>query len=291
MASKIRVALAQMAPKMGDVERNFSKVFKFLSLAKEQKADLIIYPELATAGYLSQGIFLDVPEKEQILLNRLVEETKDIHAVLGMVEEDRLGILHNAALVVGGGRIVEGNAGGVKQTAYRKCYLPTYGMFEEHRWFAPGCRVPVFNLNIKDVGPVTLGVVICEDYWHPLPVRIAAMRGSQLTAVISASPKTLDKPQVVDALLVTRAVENATYLAFVNAAGSEDMVNFWGGSRIVSPEGRTLVQAKTGEEDFVVGEVDLYRGRKLTQRSPMLREERLEMVQDYLKAFEESRRD
>lgn len=287
MRTKINAALAQIAPRMGDVKGNFSKVIENVRRAKREGVDVVVFPELATAGYLSQGTFLEAPEQGGPYFRRLLGETRNLHVILGFVEETELGILHNSAVVLGGGRVIEGKAGHLKPKSYKKCYPPTYGMFEELRWFAPGSNVPVFDLNIAGVGRVGTGVIICEDFWQPLPARIAAMRGAEFITAIAASPKTLSKPQVVDALLKTRAIENSTYVIFVNAAGSQDMVNFWGGSCIISPEGDVLVRAKMREEDFVVGEIDLYKMRKIRQLNPMLRDERRELIEDYYQAFKE----
>lgn len=289
MRTKLRVALAQIAPKMGDTEGNFAKVFENVEKARAAGADAVVFPELATSGYLSQGIFLDTAEREATYLGKLVKTTRDIYVVLGIVEETEYGTLYNSAIMLGHGRVLVGEAGEIKQACYRKCYLPTYGMFEEHRWFAPGERVPTFVLNVPDIGRVRAGVVICEDFWHPLPVAAACLRGAPFVCAISSSPKTLRKPDIVDSLIVTRAVENCTYIVFVNSAGSQDMVNFWGGSKIVSPEGDILCKAKEWDEDFVVGELDLFKQKKIRQLNPMLRDERREVIEDYLSAYQEMR--
>jgi predicted amidohydrolase len=274
---------------MGDIEYNFGKVFKSIDMAKEKDADIVVFPELSTAGYLSQGIFLEAPEREQPYLSKLLEVSMGIHVVLGFVEETELGILHNSAIIVGDGSIIMGKAGGALQRCYRKCYLPTYGMFEETRWFDPGDRVPTFQIKLPSKGIVTTAIVICEDFWQPLPIRIACMRGAQFVNAISASPKTLKKPSQVDALLKARAIENATYVVFVNQVGSQDMVNFWGGSKIVGPDGSVLVEASEMQEDLVVGDLDLYALRKFREVNPMLRNEREQMIRDYLAAYKEMR--
>lgn len=285
----IRIALAQIAPKMGDIEGNFSKVFSFVERAKKGGADLVVFPELATAGYLSQGLFLETPEKEESHLDTLLQISTGIYSILGIVEESDMGILYNSAIVVGRGRLSKGYAGDYQTKSYRKCYLPTYGMFEERRWFSPGERVPVFPIKIDGVGVLKVGLAICEDFWHPLPSRIAALRGADVLFFLSSSPKTLSKPHIVDALITTRAVENTTYIGFVNSAGSQDMVNFWGGSKLISPEGEVLAKGRLRYEDLVFGEIDLYRLRKVRQTNPMLRDERREMLEDYLRAYQEMR--
>ena len=285
---RIRVALAQIAPKMGDVDANFQKIYSFTEAAVKNAADVIVFPDLATAGYLSQGIFFDVAEKSNPNQKKLAELAKDINVVLGLVEEDPMGTLYNAAMIVSNGDVIKANWLGKKVSSYRKLYLPTYGMFEESRWFAPGSGVPVYDLSSK-TGSFKAGVVICEDYWQPLSARIAATRGAQVVFAIASSPKTLQKPKMTHSLLVARAIENALYVVFVNQVGSQDMVNFWGGSEVIDFEGNSIASAPLREESLVVADLDLYKERKFREINPMLKEEREEVIKDYEAAFKEMR--
>ena len=288
-AESVKIALAQIAPKMGDVKTNFEKIMDYTKRASAAGADVVVFPELATAGYLSQGIFFDVAEKLSASLKALADLAQGINVVLGLVEEDEMGNLYNSAMILRDGEVVKGMWQGRKVSSYRKLYLPTYGMFEESRWFASGSGVPVYELSSSE-GTFKGAVVICEDYWQPLTVRIAALRGAQVVFAIAGSPKTLQKPKMTHSLLVARAIENTSYVAFVNPAGSQDMVNFWGGSEIIDFEGNTLVSAPLREEALVFGTVDLYMERKYREVNPMLREEREEVIRDYEIAFEEMRR-
>jgi predicted amidohydrolase len=287
MSDTVRVAVAQIAPKMGDVEGNVGKILEGIERARRSQAHLVLFPELSTAGYLSQGLFLEAAERERGLLSRLLEACRGIYAVFGIVEDTEMGVLYNSALVLGEGRIIEGEWSSSTTRSYRKCYLPTYGMFEEKRWFAPGHGVPVFPVKPAGVRPFKLGVLICEDLWQPLPARIAAMRGASVVAILASSPKTLDKPRVVDALLKARAIENTVYAIYVNAAGSQDLVTFWGGSKVVGPNGEVLAEGRLNEEDFFLAELDLYRLRKFRETHPYLRDERMEMIEDYMNAYRE----
>jgi predicted amidohydrolase len=284
----IRVALAQMKPRIGDLEGNVRRILEFIDEAKQKRADLVAFPELATAGYLSQGLFLEVAEAWAKWFTRLLEASRGITVVVGTVEEDHRGFLYNSALVLDDGRLAEGELDrGRKVTSYRKCYLPTYGMFEEARWFAPGKHVPVFNLRRGDRS-WRMAVIICEDLWQPLPSRIAALRGAQLICAIASSPKTFQKPEIVEALLRARAIENTVYMAYVNAVGSQDMVNFWGGSSVVDGEGKVIARAGLREQELLVADLDLYALKKLRELNPYLREERRELIEDYMRAYEEA---
>jgi predicted amidohydrolase len=113
------------------------------------------------------------------------------------------------------------------------------------------------------------------------------MRGASVVAILASSPKTLDKPRVVDALLRARAIENTVYAIYVNAAGSQDLVTFWGGSKVVGPNGEVLAEGRLNEEDFFLAELDLYRLRKFRETHPYLRDERMEMIEDYMNAYRE----
>jgi len=287
-AERIRVAVGQMAPKMGDVRGNFAKLMNMTRAAVDSKADIVVFPELATAGYLSQAIFYDVAEKSSQYLQELAEEAKGISVVLGLVEEDRSGTLYNSAMVLRDGQAASGIWKGKQVKSYRKLYLPTYGMFEESRWFAPGSGVPVYDLDTEH-GSFRAGIIICEDYWQPLPARIAAARGADIILAIAGSPKSFGKPAMTHALLTARAIENSTYVAFSNQAGSQDMVNFWGGSEVIDYKGVVVASAPLREENLLIAEVDLYKQRKYREINPIVREEREEVIRDYDEAFKEMR--
>jgi predicted amidohydrolase len=158
-------------------------------------------------------------------------------------------------------------------------YLPTHSVFEEKRYFRPGYEVAAFQ---TDLG--TIGLSICYDVFFPEVFRLTRLKGAQLIVCISASPAV--RRNYFEILTSARALENTAYLAYVNLAGVEDGLQFWGGSRLVSPTGDVLAKARYDEEDFVVCEVDYGDLRTAETFIPTLRDLRPELF-DKLKEYSE----
>ncbi len=163
---------------------------------------------------------------------------------------------------------------------YRKMYLPTHSVFEEKRYFRPGYQSATFK---TDVG--TIGLSICYDVFFPEVFRLTRLQGAQLMVCISASPAV--RRSYFELLTASRALENTAYLAYVNLAGVEDGLQFWGGSRLVSPTGDVVAKAKYDEEDFVVCDVDYGDLRTAETFIPTLRDLRPELYEK-LKEYSES---
>ena len=191
-------------------------------------ADLVIFPELGLTGYLLKDL---VPEVAMSLddkrLNPLLDLSRQVDIVTGMVLKSDDFRYYNAAVYMTGGEVTH---------VHRKVYLPTYGMFDEQRYFAAGDRVRSF-----DVAGVRAGVLVCEDMWHLSTAYLLFVQGVSLLLCISASPgrgvlANADAdvaPGSVGSwndLLRTVAEYTTSYVAYCNRLGYEDGVNFWGGS-------------------------------------------------------------
>ncbi len=164
------------------------------------------------------------------------------HIVFGMPEESKVrGVIHNTAVLVGPKGLIG---------KYRKIYLPTHSVFEERRYYRPGQEAPVFNTSLGKIG-----LTICYDLYFPELTRLMALEGAQLIICISASPGV--RRRFFQGFTLSRAMENALYLAYVNRVGVEDGNQFWGGSRVIAPSGSILVQCKYDEEDYQPCKVDL----------------------------------
>ena len=187
------------------------------------------------------------------------------------LSENTQATLHNTAVLVSPKGIVG---------KYRKMYLPTHSVFEEKRYFRPGYQPAVFSTNLGKIG-----LIICYDIFFPEVTRLARLEGAQLIVCISASPGV--RRSFFEVLTTARAMENTAYLAFVNLAGIEDGLQFWGGSRLLAPNGRILCQAKYDEEDFVVHEVDYADMRSIEPFVPTLKDLRPELF-DKLKESAEN---
>jgi predicted amidohydrolase len=273
---KFKLALAQINSKPADKERNLGRIETAIKRAQEKGADLVILPELSLTGYVVRDQIYElaeaIPGPSTRTIQRIARDA-GIHVVFGMPEKSKEthAILHNTAVLVG----PRGFIG-----KYRKMYLPTHSVFEEKRYFRPGYEAPVFNTNLGKIG-----LLICYDIYFPEVTRLARLEGAQLTVCISASPAV--RRSFFEILTAARAVENTTFLAFVNLVGVEDGLQFWGGSRLVGPNGRVLAQAKYDEEDFVISEVDYTDIRPLEAFVPTLKDLRPELFDKLRKRAEE----
>jgi predicted amidohydrolase len=266
LKEKFNVALAQISCKPGDKERNLKRIEEAASRANRKEADLLILPELSLTGYVVRDQIYElaerIPGESSKRIERIAEKT-DLHIVFGMPElsGNTQATLHNTAVLVSPKGIVG---------KYRKMYLPTHSVFEEKRYFRPGYQPAVFSTNLGKIG-----LIICYDIFFPEVTRLARLEGAQLIVCISASPGV--RRNFFEVLTTARAMENTAYLAFVNLAGIEDGLQFWGGSRLLAPNGRILCQAKYDEEDFAVHEVDYADMRSIEPFVPTLKDLRPEL--------------
>lgn len=266
MKEKIKVALAQISCKRGDKAENIRKIESRVTKAKQQGADLVIFPELSLTGYTMRDQIYElaetIPGHSTTVLERLAKKT-GTYIVFGMPElsEKTQATVYNAAVLVG----PDGFVG-----KYRKMYLPTHSVFEEKRYFRPGYQTGVFETELGKIG-----LIICYDIFFPEVSRLTRLEGAQLIVCISASPAT--RRTFFETLTAARAIENTAFLAYVNLVGIEDGLQFWGGSRLVGPNGKTLVQAKYDEEDMVVGEINYADIRATETFVPILKDLRPEL--------------
>lgn len=275
MKDKIKLALAQISSKRESKNENLLKIEKLTIKAKQQGADLIIFPELSLTGYvvLDQVYELaeTIPGPSTQKVEALAKKT-GTHIIFGMPElsEKTQATVFNTAVFVG----PQGLIG-----KYRKMYLPTHSVFEEKRYFRPGYEVAAFQTDLGNIG-----LSICYDVFFPEVFRLTRLKGAQLIVCISASPAV--RRSYFEILTSARALENTAFLAYVNLAGVEDGLQFWGGSRLVSPTGDVIAKAKYDEEDFVICEVDYGDLRSAETFIPTLRDLRPELF-DKLKEYSE----
>ena len=245
MKNKVKLALCQITPKREDKAINLQKIEKLTWKAKEQGADLAVFPEMSLTGYVLHdqvyGLAEQIPGPSLQKIEALSKAT-GVHVVFGMpeVSEKTQSTIYNTAVLVS----PEGYVG-----KYRKMYLPTHSVFEEKRYFRPGYQPAALKTSLG-----TIGLTICYDVFFPEVFRLPRLMGAQLIVCISASPAI--RRGYFEILTAARAIENTAYLAYVNLSGMEDGLQFWGGSRLVGPTGDVLAMAKYDVEDFVVVDVD-----------------------------------
>jgi predicted amidohydrolase len=268
MVNEVNVALAQINCKVGDKKYNIEKMIKNIKRAKKKGANLIVFPELSLTGYIVRDLAYELAEPIKGPSMRLLEDVakkEKVYIVFGMIEksEKAHAVLYNTAVLIG----PEGFVG-----KYQKMHLPTHSVFEEKRYFRPGYQAPVFETAIGKIG-----LMICYDVFFPEVARMLRLNGSQLTICISASPAVRRK--FFEVLTVARAMENTTYLAFVNLVGLEDGLQFWGGSRLIAPNGSIILQAKYDEEDQAIGRIDYADLKRTETFVPTLRDLRPEFFE------------
>ena len=275
MKDKIKLALAQISSKRENKTENLRKIEAITKKAKAQAADLVIFPELSLTGYVIRDQIYELAETIPGPSTQTIEDLArrtGMYIIFGMPElsEKTKATVFNTAVFVG----PEGYIG-----KYRKMYLPTHSVFEEKRYFRPGYQTAAFDTPIGKIG-----LCICYDLFFPEVTRLIRLKGAQLIVSISASPAV--RRGYFEILTAARALENTAFLAYVNLVGVEDGLQFWGGSRLVSPTGDVLAKAKYDEEDFVICEVNYDDLRASETFIPTLRDLRPELFEELKKAAE-----
>jgi len=257
------IALAQIDSAPGNLAENVKKHVSMTEQAAKQRAELIVFPELSLTGYSVKDMNRDIAfhvSKPPQLLSPLLELSHSISIIIGGVEESSSFRFHNAAFLL--------EKGGVS-CVHRKTYPPTYGMFDEMRYFSQGKAVRAFSSKVG-----TLGALICEDLWHlPLPY-LLAQEGAAVIITLVASPTRISGDEHMLRIATANAENHrayarllSCYLVFCNRVGFEDGINFWGGSEVVGPDGTVLVSAKQFDEDLVFANIDVREVRRARQLS------------------------
>lgn len=279
----IRIALAQIAPVLGDVDRNLKLHLEQIEQARAAGADLILFPELSLTGYFLRDMVPDVAlSRDAPPLCQLVEAAGPMGLVVGFVEQGRQHRFFNAALYAEAGQT---------RHVHRKVYLPTYGLFDEKRYFAPGERFCAFDS--ERFGRV--GILICEDFWHLSAVTIMQAEQVDLLICISNSPaRGIEEPvlrtaETYERLTKTFAQMLGTMVAFVHRVGFEDGLCFWGGSMIVGPDARLVAQANFFDEQLLVVPCDRGELRRQRVLMPLARDERLLLTIEELQRIKRRR--
>lgn len=245
------IGIAQIDSAVGNLEKNLRRHIDEVKKAIAKKVDVVVFPELSLTGYSVKDLNWDLAVNiaKSKVLSELAVLSKKITIIFGAIEEgDNYGIYNSALLL----------EDGVVHSAHRKIYPPTYGMFEEMRYFSQGKDVRVFHSKFGK-----LGILICEDMWHISLPYILAHDGADVLISLTASPTRLSgtseelaPAQVNHEQHRAYARLLSTYVVFANRVGIEDGINFWGGSQIVGPNGETVVKGKYFEEDFIAAEID-----------------------------------
>jgi predicted amidohydrolase len=270
----LRIALAQIAPGLGALDDNLARHHDLIAEGRAKGAGLIVFPELGLTGYLLQDLASDVAMRlDDPRLAELAGTTRDLSVVVSFVEESADHRLFIAAALLEDGEV---------RHVHRKLFLPTYGLFDERRFFAPG---DVLRTTPSRLG-VGLGIAVCEDFWHLSVPQLLALDGAQILINVSSSPgRDLAATHEVGlgtatswrTLMRTYAQLTTSFVVFCNRVGVDESISFWGGSEVIGPTGEAIFQAPFYDEGLYTVDVSLADVRRERIGLPLLRDERPEL--------------
>jgi predicted amidohydrolase len=274
LVQTLTVALAQIAPRLGLLDENVARHHELIVEAHGKGAGLIVFPELGLTGYLLQDLAAEVAMRlDDARLAGLAEASAGMSAVVSFVEESADHRLFIAAALLEDGRI---------RHVHRKLFLPTYGLFDERRFFAAGDLLRATSSRLG----VGVGIAICEDFWHLTVPQLLALDGAQLLINVSSSPgRDLAATNEVGlgtatswrTLMRTYAQLTTSVVIFCNRVGVDESISFWGGSEVIAPSGEALFTAPMFEEGLFSVDIPLADLRRERLALPLLRDERPEL--------------
>ena len=244
MARTFRLALAQINTTVGDIPGNTAIMLDCVQRARDARADLIAFPELATTGYPPEDLLFKPSflRENVAAMERIVAAARGTAVVVGYVDVGA--DISNAAAVGYDGQLVD---------VYRKMYLPNYGVFDEDRYFRRGDTCPVYV-----IGGVGVGVNICEDVWYPVgPIAVQRDSGAELIVNINASPFHAGKRAYREKMIATRAADNELFVAYLNAVGGQDELVFDGASLVCDMNGGLVTRGPAFQESLVIADLDI----------------------------------
>lgn len=266
----MRVALAQIDPFLGDVAANLDHARVAMAEAREMNADLVVFPELSLTGYslgqASEEVSIEVQDGR---IRTLVEEAAETSVVLGFHEDGGDIRTYNSSAYFEDGSLVH---------LHRKLYLPTYGIFEERKFFSPGQRMRAFSTKFG-----RMAILICNDAWQPTLGFLAVQDSARVLIIPTSSadsrfPGEMDTTEYWYDITRFYARMFECYVVFVNRVGTEGELKFWGSSHVVDPLGNVIVEAALYKEDLVTADLDLQSVLQRRRRIPLLREARLSLL-------------
>ena len=204
----------------------------------------------------------------------LARAGEGVSVIASFVEESDDHRLFIAAALLEEGRV---------RHVHRKVFLPTYGLFDERRFFAPGSTIRATDSRLG----LRLGICVCEDFWHLASPQLLALDGAQVLVNVSSSPgrdvAAINEHGLGTAvswrtLNRTYAQLTTSFVVFVNRVGVDESITFWGGSEVVGPSGATVFSAPTHDEGLFLVELDPAALRRERIATPLLRDERPEVV-------------
>ena len=270
----VRVALAQIAPALGQFDANLARHHELIREARSKGADLVVFPELGLTGYQLQDLAAEVSIRlDDPRLADLAAATEDLSVIVSFVEESADHRLFIAAALLEDGEL---------RHVHRKLFLPTYGLFDERRFFAPGDLLRAVPSRLG----VGLGIAVCEDFWHLAVPQLLALDGAQILINVSSSPgRDLAATNEVGlgtaaswrTLMRTYAQLTTSFVVFCNRVGVDESFSFWGGSEVIGPTGAAVFSAPLYDEGLFTVDIAPADIRRERIGLPLLRDERPEL--------------
>ena len=269
--SRLVVAVAQFAPRLGDLTANADSHARLIRQAQAAGVELLLFPELSLTGYqLGERIIEVALDRYDPLLRELADVAPEMTVVLGFVEEGPAAQFYNAAIALHGGRM---------EFLHHKLNLPAYGNLEEAKWFAAGSFIETFGTG----RPWRVATLICADLWNPALVHLAMVHGATLllapiNSAVDAVGGQFSNPEGWERTVRFYAMMYGMPVLMANRVGVEDTARFWGGSRIIGPIGETLAEAGPDEECLLTATLDYQAIRQARFHLPTLRDANLDLV-------------
>lgn len=274
----MNIFLAQTKPMLGNTEKNLGKMVEVIQKEIDKGTEIVVFPELSLTGYLLEEMVYDVASEK--VPEILMELSKKISIIFGAVELGEDLYHYNTAFYLEDGEV---------KHKHRKVYLPTYGLFDEGRYFKDGDTIRAFDTKFGRVG-----MLICEDVFHQSSSYVLGQDGAHTIFVITNSPtrftnKGLEIGELWESICKTTSVSNTCFTVMVNRVGVEDGVSFWGGSLAVSPSGDTIKRLEYFNEDGANISINKREVAKVRFASGSSKNEKIDLVLNELRRIKKSR--
>jgi len=271
----MKIALAQIAPRLGALERNRDLHLEYMERARREKADLVVFPELSLTGYTLKDLAAEVAldPRTDPLFRKIMARSRGLSVVLGFMEEaaEEKGLFYNSVAFLSDGKILH---------VHRKVFLPTNGMFEEAKFFAQGRDLRTFPTPFGKAG-----LLICRDFLHYGASYVLYAGGADMIITVSAAPgrgvgggEAFESSRMWELMGEAISSFSTAFVVYVNRVGSEDGVSFAGGSFVYGPDGRLLARAAYLDPEFRVLSLDLTAVREARTKRLFKRDEKPDII-------------
>lgn len=267
---RLKVAIAQMETELGGLERNAKRHLALIEEARAKGVHCLVFPEMSLTGHSAGMWSLDIAvHQTHPLIRKLIDASGPMATTFGLIEEGKAAQFYNSAYTVANGELVH---------IHRKVNLATYGALEDGKHFAAGRYVETYPLSPQ----WRAATLICNDFWNPALVHLAALHGATLLVVPVSSAREavgadFDNPSGWGVACRYSAMVYGMPVILANRVGKEQGLTFWGGSRVVNPFGHTLTEAGESEE-LLVCELSYEEVRRARQLLPTVRDSNLDLL-------------